>query len=226
MNYKLLVPRGIKPFLKKLHYQYALNSPLHGAVPPAHSIFIGNGDFEAVGKLLLGHFVDEGGLKLTDKVLDVGCGMGRAALPMVDFLDAKAGGSYDGFDIVWKGIEWCQKKYRQYSNFKFIHADVYNLHYNPSGRNKSSQYRFPYPDNAFDFVLLTSVFTHMMPEDVENYLSEIARVMKPNGTCFITYFIMTDEGNKTSTVGLHHSCDFAQVVFYIFGHHVGKNRGQ
>jgi ubiquinone/menaquinone biosynthesis C-methylase UbiE len=169
---------------------------LHGAVPPAHAVFIGNGDFEAVGKMLLGHFVGEGGLKPSDKVLDVGCGMGRAALPMVDFLDARTGGSYDGFDIVWKGIEWCQKKYRQYSHFKFVHADVYNLHYNPGGRNKSNEYQFPYPDNTFDFVLLTSVFTHMLPADVENYLSEIARVMKPGATCFITYFVINDESRK------------------------------
>lgn len=193
MNHKLLIPKSIKPFLKKLHYQYALRSPFHSAAPPAHSVFIGNGDFVEVGKMLLGHFVGEGGLKPTDKVLDVGCGMGRAALPMVDFLDAKSGGSYDGFDIVWKGIEWCQHKYKKYANFKFVHADVYNLHYNPQGKNQSSQYRFPYEDESFDFVLLTSVFTHMMPADVENYLKEISRVMKKGGTCFITFFVLNDE---------------------------------
>lgn len=193
MNYKLLIPKGIKPFLKKVHYQYLLNNPFRGAVPPAHAVFIGNGDFEAVGELLMRSFVNEGGLKSHHKVLDVGCGMGRAALPMVNFIDAKAGGSYDGFDIVWRGIEWCQKKYKQFTHFKFVHADVYNMHYNPQGRNKSREYRFPYADNTFDFVLLTSVFTHMLPADVENYLREIARVMKPEATCFITYFIMNPE---------------------------------
>jgi ubiquinone/menaquinone biosynthesis C-methylase UbiE len=177
---------------------------LHDAAPPAHSIFIGDGDFKLVGQILLKQLIDGGGLKPTDKVLDVGCGMGRVALPMVDFLDVKKGGSFDGFEIVWKGIEWCQKKYRQYSNFKFVHADVYNLHYNPEGTTKSSEYRFPYPDNTFDFVFLTSVFTHMMPEDMENYLREIARVMKPGATSFITYFILNDENLSLVKEGKMH----------------------
>ncbi len=66
MNYKLLIPKGIKPFLKKLHYQFALNSPWHGAMPPTHSIFIGGGDFKLVDQILLKQLVDGDGLKPTD----------------------------------------------------------------------------------------------------------------------------------------------------------------
>jgi ubiquinone/menaquinone biosynthesis C-methylase UbiE len=194
MNYKLLIPKSIKPFLKKAYYQYALNSPFYGAIPPNHTIFIGDGDFEAVGKMIFEQLI-RGGLKPTDKLLDVGSGMGRIALPMVNFF--KDGGSYDGLEIVWRGVEWCRNKYTKYTNFKFTHADIYNFHYNPNGTCKASEYRFPYEDNSFDFIFLTSVFTHMMPEDVENYLKEIARVMKPGGTSFITYYIL-DEQNRAS----------------------------
>ncbi len=43
------------------------------------------------------------------------------------------------------------------------------------------------------FVLLTSVFTHMLPQDMDNYLSEVARVLKPDGRCLITYFLLNPE---------------------------------
>ncbi|MDD5135307.1 MAG: methyltransferase domain-containing protein, partial [Phycisphaerae bacterium] len=69
---------------------------------------------------------------------------------------------------------------------------------------KASEYRFPYEDNIFDFVFLTSVFTHMLPEDMFNYIKEITRVMKKNAKCIITYFILNKESlllisnNKTN----------------------------
>lgn len=42
-------------------------------------------------------------------------------------------------------------------------------------------------------VFLTSVFTHMFPPDVEHYLDEISRVLKPGGRCLCTYFLLNDE---------------------------------
>lgn len=33
----------------------------------------------------------------------------------------------------------------------------------------------------------------MLPADMENYLSEISRVLKPNGRCLITYFLLNSE---------------------------------
>jgi ubiquinone/menaquinone biosynthesis C-methylase UbiE len=33
----------------------------------------------------------------------------------------------------------------------------------------------------------------MIPDDVDNYLAEISRVMKPEGKCFVTYFLINDE---------------------------------
>jgi hypothetical protein len=42
-------------------------------------------------------------------------------------------------------------------------------------------------------VILTSVFTHMMPDDVNNYLKVIFRVLKKDGKCFVTFFLLNDE---------------------------------
>ena len=160
--------------------------------PPREAMFIGPGDFEKTGEEFLGYFVELGGLQPTGRVLDVGCGIGRMARPLTGYLDKKA--SYDGFDIVADGIDWCRKMITsRYPNFHFRFADVYNTFYNPQGKYKASEYKFPYNKESVDFVFLTSVFTHMLPQDMENYFSEIARVLKRDGKCLITFFLLNSE---------------------------------
>jgi SAM-dependent methyltransferase len=66
-------------------------------------------------------------------------------------------------------------------NFDFGIVDIQNGVYNPKGSFKSSDLRFPYPDGSFDVMLPSSVFTHIVPQDVRNYLHEIVRVLKSGG---------------------------------------------
>ena len=125
----------------------------------------------------------------------MGSGIGRMAVPLTEYLSSV--GSYEGMDIVAEGINWCKKKITpRYPNFQFHLADIYNKRYNPEGKYQSSDYRFPYQDNSFDFIFLTSVFTHMLAMDMENYLSEISRVLKKDGTCFITFFLLNQESTS------------------------------
>ena len=42
----------------------------------------------------------------------------------------------------------------------------------------------------------------MIPEDMENYLIEIARVMKPGGICLATYFILDEVSRQNIAAGL------------------------
>lgn len=163
-------------------------------VPPRGKIFVGQGNFVQIGDTLLKHFIDLCGLQAHQRVLDVGCGIGRIARPLAGYLNEK--GSYEGFDIVEEGIEWCRRHYAHYPNFRFLHTPLENDLYNLSTDQKASGFRFPYGDNEFDLVILTSVFTHMQPEDVAHYLKEIRRVMKPTGRCFATFFIITPESEK------------------------------
>ncbi|HYM35554.1 MAG TPA: class I SAM-dependent methyltransferase, partial [Steroidobacteraceae bacterium] len=44
-----------------------------------------------------------------------------------------------------------------------------------------------------DFTFLTSVFTHMLPDDLAHYLGELRRVLKPGGRCLITFFLLNEE---------------------------------
>lgn len=161
--------------------------------PPRRLAFVGSGDFRTAGDELRELFVSLGGLRPDEDVLDVGSGAGRAAVGLTDWLQ----GRYEGIDVVPRGIEWCQRAITpHYPNFRFQVADIYNRHYNPLGRVSASEYRFPFEGQSFDFVVLTSVFTHLLPNARDNYISEIARVLRPKGRCFATFFLLDDETRR------------------------------
>ena len=159
--------------------------------PPKGLIFTGSGDFVKQGQVFLQHFINLGGLKPDYAVLDIGSGMGRMAVPLTQYLSAN--GSYEGFDIMPNAVNWCNNHIsRQFPKFNFTCAALSNSLYTNEG-NKSTTFTFPYANNQFDFVFLTSVFTHMMPLDVMQYLKEINRVLKPQGSCFATFFYLDNE---------------------------------
>jgi len=163
--------------------------------PPRGKIFIGPGDYRKLGEKLKNDFIHYGGLKPEHDVLDIGCGIGRIAVPLTSYLTGQ--GSYEGFDIVQEGIDWCQKKISsKYSNFNFKHIDLRNDLYNLKTEQGASDFKFPYPDESFDFIVLTSVFTHMQPDAVQNYLNEISRVMRKEAKCFATFFIIDEHAAK------------------------------
>ena len=58
------------------------------------------------------------------RVLDIGCGVGRIAIPLTGYLGG--GGQYDGFDVVPGGIAWCEKNISiPFPHFRFELADIY-----------------------------------------------------------------------------------------------------
>lgn len=166
-------------------------------IPPKGKIFIGSGDFEEIGNSHLRHFIELGGLQPQHNVLDIGCGIGRMAVPLLPFLlDTSI---YDGFDIVKPGIDWCIENIQsEYPNFRFKHVPLENDLYTSDGDSAAS-FTFPYDASFYDFVILTSVFTHMQLEEVNQYLSEMLRVMKPGGSAFVNFFII-NERSKAAMV--------------------------
>jgi ubiquinone/menaquinone biosynthesis C-methylase UbiE len=138
-------------------------------------------------------FIKHCGVSPNSKVLDVGCGIGRCGIAFSGFLD---GGSYDGFDSNRSAIDMCENISSLYPFVNFKYADVYNEFYNQNGSIEPSEFIFPYQDESFDFIFLISVFTHMLPKEMDNYLKEISRVLKKGGKCFITYFILNDKSRS------------------------------
>jgi ubiquinone/menaquinone biosynthesis C-methylase UbiE len=134
------------------------------------------------------------------KFLDVGCGCGKLARPLTKYLNSE--GRYDGIDITRAVVDWCKKKYQKHPNIHFHYADLYSSRYNPQGAYKASNYQFPFQDDEFDVVFLGSVFTHLVPEDSDNYLRELERVMKPGAVCLATFFVLDDESRANAKAGV------------------------
>jgi SAM-dependent methyltransferase len=157
-------------------------------------VAVGAGGYRSVGERFRRHFIALGGLEPHHDVLDVGSGSGRMAYALKDWLT----GTYEGFDVMPAAVDWCRRELAsRHPNFRFQVADIRSERYNPAGRFKASDYRFPYPDGSFDFAFLTSVFTHLPRAAVGNYVRELARVLRPGGRCLATYFLMNEEAVRT-----------------------------
>jgi ubiquinone/menaquinone biosynthesis C-methylase UbiE len=181
-------------------------------VPRVEDMFDGSPNlegFKRTGEDFLKIYKEKCGLQPDEKMLDVGCGIGRMALPLTQY--ANEGAVYEGIEIVKEGVDWCREKITpRFPNFHFQQIDVYNKHYNPRGKFQPSEYKFPFADESFSFVMLTSVFTHMLPDDLGNYLSEIYRVLKRGGRCLITYFLLNEESLRLIETG-HSTLDLRYV---------------
>ncbi|WP_242130717.1 class I SAM-dependent methyltransferase [Aestuariivivens marinum] len=163
----------------------------HKYVPPRGMIYtgssIGSKAYIKQGQFQLNLLKEEIDLLPSDNVLDIGSGVGRTAIALTEHLNNE--GAYDGFDVVKKGVDWCNKGIgKDFSNFKFKYVPLFNDLYNTS-KLKATEFEFPYADNNFDKVFSISLFTHLQLEEIQHYFHEISRVVKPNGMCFSTFFL-------------------------------------
>jgi ubiquinone/menaquinone biosynthesis C-methylase UbiE len=190
-----------KSLIKKIIWKvidsidYLLGRGSNELVPPRSITHFTTKQWKDYGKNFRNYFINFGKINPRSKILDVGCGIGSAAIGLTEYLSE--GGEYYGFDIDQLQVNWCKSNVTtKFNNFHFMHADIKNFNYNPDGKYEAKNYNFPYDDNEFDFVYLLSVFTHMYTPDMENYLKEIARVLKPGGKCFITYFLINKDSEQ------------------------------
>ncbi len=158
------------------------------------------GSFKFVACDFLGHFVNKANLQPHERVLDAGCGVGRMAYSLAYYLNQTA--RYEGFDIVKKWIDWSQDNIHQrYPNFNFQWVNLYSQHYNSEGNLNAEDFVFPYHPEQFDFVFLTSVFTHIYAPAVRNYLKQISRVLQPGGRCLCTFFLLNETSQQLMAEG-------------------------
>ena len=187
--------------------------PHHEKLVPPGTLIVANGigrysdpaaaakEFREYGRLQMEDWVNRGYVTPVSHLLDVGCGLGRVAQSLPGFLTS---GAYTGIDVTKSSIDWCSERYREFANFKFIHASLGNSQYNTAGSASGSAalYSFPVDASSMDFVWSTSLFTHMRIDEVDNYLGEMARVAKQGTFIWNTYFILDDVSEPLARAGI------------------------
>lgn len=156
-----------------------------------------------VGLEWLEFIIRYGRLSRDGSVLDIGCGAGRIAEPLSFYLGRR--GRYRGFDVTAKQINRCRDLIT-HPRFQFDVIDLNHAIYNPQGRIKPEEFRFLFDDNSFDVVFAASIFSHLRLAVAKSYLSEIARVLRPNGRAILSFFAIPQEekravGAVTSKLG-------------------------
>ena len=129
------------------------------------------------------------------RILDIGCGCGRVAYTLAinpDLRERKI--SYTGMDVDCKSIEWCCDNIAPLNpRFSFLYADLSNRAYNPMGTVAATDYVFPFKQESFDLILLTSVLTHLMESELTHYLNECYRMLSPHGNLYASFFLFHNE---------------------------------
>jgi len=201
-----VLPRQLRWILRKMYLapvdlaDRVLGRHDPGLPPKAHMFTGAPMDFAGSGRRTLETISSITDVNPSSHILDVGCGIGRLAIAMPEFLDANGG--YEGLDIVPEGIEWCKQHIvGPHDNIHFTLADVYNKEYNPKGSRQPADYQFPYENGTFDVAVLISVFNHMLPIDFDRYVCEIARVLKKNGRICASCYIIMPESLQLMTSG-------------------------
>lgn len=173
--------------------------------------------FKNIGLISLNNLIRYAGLEKQERVLDIGCGVGRVALPLTHYLGSSA--SYYGIDPVKEAITWCRNNIAsKHTNFSFEHVDWYNKMYNKRGTVDPANYKFPWKSGSFDLVYLFSVFTHIKPDVLRNYLSEIKRLLAGNGRVFMTMFIVDEDTERRISNNETHRPFFKADVNYWTDH--------
>lgn len=201
-----LLPPDLRLSARKLYFlpidvYEGLSGKRQKDIPKKGDIFIGGGDFVAQGEKQVFYLKNYIGLEPEDKVLDIGCGIGRTAYALQKVITTD--GSYDGLDAMKKGIDWCNENIQsRHNNFNFKYAPLRNSLYNTSAED-AEFYKFPYADDQFNKAFLFSVFTHMKINEIQNYLNEIQRVLVPGGRCLATFFTYDEADNIDNNEGFN-----------------------
>ena len=99
--------------------------------------------------------------------LDAGCGSGRYSVALAIHGAAKI----TAVDVSSTGLETARNNAKEFNQIQFQQASVLNL---------------PFPDQSFDLVWCAGVLHHT--DNFDKGLSELTRVLKPNGKLFLLVY--------------------------------------
>ena len=130
------------------------------------------------------------GASREDRIADIGCGPGRLLIGMQARWGTNV--SYRGLDVDRSSIDWARNWLASPPEITFERLNVRNDRYNPDGRDLDETFRLPLKTGSADLVVLFSVFSHMFLEDINIYLTEMARVLSAAGRVTLTLFVEDD----------------------------------
>ncbi len=136
-------------------------------------------------------FLDEIPPEKYERIFDFGCGCGRIARKLMCQKENRPK-HYVGIDLFDKSIKWCAANLTKIDkNYTFLHHDVFNAQFNPKCRLAIKAF----PTSAkYSLVNAHSVFTHIIENQIEYYLSESARVLEEDGIFRATWFLFDKKG--------------------------------
>ncbi|GIH72063.1 MULTISPECIES: class I SAM-dependent methyltransferase [Sphaerimonospora] len=151
------------------------------------------------GLAYLDHLKALAGLTPASRIFDIGCGLGRKTWPLVGYLET---GEYIGVDPREAAVEWCRRNLSSRDRkLRFRHIDVRNGYYTPNGSHDASAITLPADDDRYDIVMANSVFTHMLPGEIANYLGECSRILASGGRLLCTFFLSPDNPAAVGPIG-------------------------
>lgn len=157
----------IPDFVARYRHQIGRMLSQHGPHGEARAMSLAvGGEFEVIG-LLEYYLLRAHGLQAQHTVVDVGCGSGRLAYQLRDYL----GSAYIGIDIVPELYEYARKICAR-PDWTFAAAPGLSI---------------PCKDDSADFVCFFSVFTHLTHEQSYKYLREARRVLRPGGRIVLSF---------------------------------------
>jgi SAM-dependent methyltransferase len=148
------------------------------------------------------HAFHSGLCRLDSTIVDIGCGCGRYAHPLRDyrFKSERFTGKYVGIDIDEEMLEWCGRNFDA-GRFSFHRSNHASKAYR-GAENGNSHYHLPLAEESADFVFSTSLFTHLLEEQLGNYCQESYRVLRSGGHMAMACFSMD---HPPPTFGTRHT---------------------
>lgn len=136
-------------------------------------------------------------------VLDFGCGYGRAAMPLLRYLEP---GKYVGVEISKRRLalarEWVEREGLGHKQPRFV---------------CSKDNGMPYlQDNSVDVVWALAVFNHMPDNVLEECLRSMNRVLRPNGLLFC-YFTVPNVVMGESVKNFYRTQDHMEALLARYG---------
>jgi ubiquinone/menaquinone biosynthesis C-methylase UbiE len=146
-----------RDWVRSLMERYPLDEAMRQAV---------GGEFESFG-ILQRELLVQYGLKRDGYLIDVGCGSGRLASALVEYLKGK----YLGIDLVPELLDYARSLCNR-ADWRFEVGEGLTI---------------PEEDGAADIVSFFSVLTHLLHEHSYLYLEEARRVLRPGGRVVFTF---------------------------------------